>query len=273
VEITLYSILQIPILPILPTFKHIPTQNTTAMAHTPGLVLIHGAGLNSAIWEEIEKEIGLDVLAVDFPNRNNGDANKHLTFHDYLNSTVAQIKNAKFDRFILATQSIGACVGLAITAPFRDRIAAFVAIGSVVPPGGQSFAGAMPFPLSAILPIILRLFGTKPPVKSIEDELCSDLTPEQTQKIIAGFTPEARALYTTRIRYELPDTKRIYIKLTSDKSIPPSVQDKMAQNLHAHTIMTIDSGHLPMLSQPKQLASILTSIADESRTDENVTDR
>ena len=131
----------------------------------------------------------------------------------------------------------------------------------------------MPFPLSIILPVVLNLFGTKPPAKSIERELCSDLNRDQTRKIVAGFTPEARALYTTKLTYQLPDIKRIYIKLTFDKCIPPSVQGTMAKNLNAHNVITIDSGHLPMISQPEKLASILMDLVPEEITDKSRMDR
>lgn len=38
-----------------------------------GTVLIHGAGLNSTIWNEIVSGIDGPVLAVDLPNRNGSD--------------------------------------------------------------------------------------------------------------------------------------------------------------------------------------------------------
>ena len=121
------------------------------------------------------------------------------------------------------------------------------------------------------MPIILKLFGTKPPKKSIENELCNDLTDEQTTKITTEFTPEAKRLYTTKINFNLPNTKRLYIQLANDKSIPLTLQNKMAKNLNANKIETIDSGHLPMLSKPKQLATPLSAFVKEIEQDEKTT--
>ena len=121
------------------------------------------------------------------------------------------------------------------------------------------------------MPIILKLFGTKPPKKSIENELCNDLTDEQTTKITTEFTPEAKRLYTTKINFNLPNTKRLYIQLANDKSIPLTLQNKMAKNLNANKIETIDSGHLPMLSKPKQLATSLSTFVKEIEQDEKTT--
>ena len=121
------------------------------------------------------------------------------------------------------------------------------------------------------MPIILKLFGTKPPKKSIENELCNDLTDEQTTKITTEFTPEAKRLYTTKINFNLPNTKRLYIQLANDKSMPLTLQNKMAKNLNANKIETIDSGHLPMLSKPKQLATSLSTFVKEIEQDEKTT--
>ncbi|MBA3901893.1 MAG: alpha/beta hydrolase, partial [Bacteroidetes bacterium] len=113
--------------------------------------------------------------------------------------------------------------------------------------------------------------GTKPPQKSIENELCNDLTSEQTQKIVNEFTPEAKALYTTKFNYNLPDIKLLYIKLTNDKSMPVVFQEKMAANLKANKTVSLESGHLPMMSKVKQLATILSDFVKEVEKDDKTT--
>lgn len=65
-------------------------------------------------------------------------------------------------------------------------------------------------------------------------------------------------MYTTKITYDLPPTSRLYIRLTNDKSMPTGLQDTMVKNLQATQTETLHSGHLPMLSQPDELAAILT---------------
>src|SRR5690606_11877659 len=120
----------------------------------------------------------------------------------------------------------GACVGLSDLNRFSHELKGFVALGAVIPKNGNSFVSSLPFPQRLVLPIILKLIGTKPPRKSIENELCNDLTGEQSLKIVHEFTPEIRALYTTKIIYDWPEVKRLYIKLTDDPSMPDGFQDK-----------------------------------------------
>jgi alpha-beta hydrolase superfamily lysophospholipase len=119
-----------------------------------------------------------------------------MTFNDYVNSTAEPIKSWNNDSFIIVAHSIGACVGLKVAEQFKNELKGFVAISSVIPISGNSFVSSLPFPQKFILPIILNLIGTRPPRKSIENELCNDLNHQQKQKIITEFTPESKALFT-----------------------------------------------------------------------------
>lgn len=222
-----------------------------------GIVCLHGAGLNSSIWSNFANEIKSKVLAVDFPNRMKSDnANKDLTFVDYVASVSEQIENWDNKDFVIVAHSIGACVALKVAERFKDRIKGFIAIASIIPQNGNSFASTLPFPQNFLTPIMLTVLGTKPPESSTKVALCNDLDTKQTEKIIKEFTPESKKLYTTKIHFSLPQTKRIYIKTTNDK-MSVRLQNKMAENFQADQVLEINSGHLPMLSQGKKLAAFI----------------
>lgn len=44
---------------------------------------------------------------------------------------------------------------------------------------------------------------------------------------------------------------------------PVQLQDKMIKNLTAQKVVTLDSGHLPMISKPKELSEILNGYINE----------
>ena len=113
------------------------------------------------------------------------------------------------------------------------------------------------------MPLMLNLFGTKPPQKVIEQTLCNDLTSGQTSEIVKRFTPEAKLLYTTKVNYTNLEIKNLYIKLTNDTGFPVQLQDKMIKNLTAQKVVTLDSGHLPMISKPKELSEFLNGFINE----------
>lgn len=229
-----------------------------------GIVLIHGAGLGSFIWDDLIPLIKNPVLTIEFPNRGVDDkANVNQTFDDYKNSAIEQIVKWNMDNFVIVTHSIGGCVGLSLTDYFAQKVVGFVGISSALPTNGNSFISCLPFPQSLLMPLILKLFGTKPPQKAIEQTLCNDLTSEQTSEVVKLFTPEAKLLYTTKVNYKNLDLMTLYVKLTNDKGFPVQLQDKMIKNLNAKKIVILESGHLPMLSKPKELSEILNNFINE----------
>lgn len=237
------------------------------MENNYGILFIHGAGLGSFIWDGLIPMLNIPALAIDFPNRNSGDkANADLTFHAYTKSVIDQIEKWDKNKLILVVHSIGGCVGLKVAEHFENSLVCFIAISAAIPLNNHSFASCLPFPKDFLMPVMLKLFGTKPSKKTIEKDLCNDLTIEQTKRVVDNFTPEAKQLYIKKISYKKMDVETLYIKLTKDKSIPLLVQNKMANNLNAAKIETIESGHLPMLSSPKKLSGILNRFIAEITT-------
>lgn len=229
-----------------------------------GVVFVYGAGLGSFIWNDLKPLIKNPVLTIEFPNRGVDDkTNVNLTFNDYKKSAIEQIEKWDINNFVIVTHSIGGCIGLSLMDYFSKKVVGLVGISSAVPINGNSFISCLPFPQSLLMPLILNLFGTKPPQKAIEQMLCNDLTPEQTSEVVKRFTPEAKLLYTTKVNYKNLDTKTMYIKLNKDKEFSVQVQDKMMKNLNAQKVVTLDSGHLPMISKPKELSEILNSFINE----------
>src|SRR5690554_6487626 len=102
------------------------------MKPTRGLVLIHGAGLNNSIWNNVVKEINIPLIMIDFPNKiTPPNKASTLLFNNYIKATVNQIKNWNHEQFIVVAHSIGAIIGLAVADQFENQLKGFVAIGSV----------------------------------------------------------------------------------------------------------------------------------------------
>ncbi len=233
------------------------TENTL-MEEKLGIIFIHGAGLGNYIWSDLKSNLDYSTLMIEFPNRNQDDkANCKLSFEDYVTKAISNTENFKKQKVIIVTHSIGGLIGLRIAEHLKDKIIGFVGIGSAIPTNGKSFVSCLPFPQKLIIPLVMKLAGTKPPKSAIEKGLCNDLKPSQTEKVIEKFTAESRSLYMGNSKTKIPNVKKLYVELTDDKEFSVSVQKKMSENLNCKNIVTLESGHLPMLSVPEKLSVIL----------------
>lgn len=236
------------------------------MAGDVGLVLIHGAGLGGFIWDGVVSRVRRPVLPVEFPNRGEGDrANRDLTLHDYTDAVAERVEGWDNGRVVLVAHSIGGCVALEVADRLGDRVAGILGVGAAFPKSGESFISCLSFPRKLIMPLILRAFGTRPPAKAIEQGLCADLPPDPSREVVERFTPESRSLYTGKVRYRSLPVERWYVKLTRDRDFPPPVQDAMIENLEARRVVNLDSGHLPMMSRPDEVAGSVSDLADHLR--------
>lgn len=226
------------------------------MKTATGIVLIHGAGLGSFVWQEVVPLLEGPVLTAHFPSEKSLDASV-LSFGDYVDCVVRQIEESGLENFVLVTHSIGGCVGLKVAEHFGARVVGFVAISAAIPSSGDSYISCLPGFQRVVMRMILYLLGTKPPQGVLTSSLCNDLTPEQTNRVLNNFIPEASALYTGKCGAQIPDTRRMYIRLTEDKGFPVQWQDASIQVLRPHVQRSMASGHLPMISEPQKLASML----------------
>lgn len=234
-------------------------QETKMEKQDIGFVFIHGAGLGSWIWEETIRNINSPFLTLDFPGRANKkkENTKNLTLDNYTVSILKDIDGFKPKKIIIVAHSIGGILGLEIARLRKERIIGFVAIGATIPENNGSFISSMPFPNRYVLNIMMTFFGTLPPENAIKSALCSDLTEAQTQEVVKNFVPESIRLYRDKIERKTDIANPLYIVLSKDKDFPIELQKKMSRNLNSHSIVELDSGHLPMISRSKDLAKIL----------------
>jgi Alpha/beta hydrolase family len=234
------------------------------MQNNVRIILMHGAGLGSFIWDEIKPLIIRPTLAVDFPNRGRAESKTglKLSLDDYTNNIIDVIRRSKDEKLIFVTHSISGCVGLKLADYFDNQVIGFVAIGSAIPGNGNSYFSCFP-PLQAIImKLLIRLLGTTPPANIIMKSLCNNLTQEQSENIVQKFTPESTALYFDKCHAEVPEVKKMYVKLLDDKAFSLANQENSIKNLRPQSIVELRSGHLPMISHPKKLAEMLNEFID-----------
>jgi pimeloyl-ACP methyl ester carboxylesterase len=220
---------------------------------TIGIVLIHGAGLQSNIWDKVAEQLNHPILSVSFPIKNR----EQMRLKDYRDCIQQKLNSWKVEKFVIVAHSIGGIIGLECASMFPDRLVGFVAVGAAIPREGESFLSLFPYAKCLMMRFLLHVFGTKPPETAIRKGLCNDLTSEQADEIVHSFVPESIYLYTDLLRVSVPSVEKLYVKLSHDQEFLPTFQDQMIINLVPQRIESIDTGHLPMVSDPQQLSLIL----------------
>jgi pimeloyl-ACP methyl ester carboxylesterase len=144
-----------------------------------------------------------------------------------------------------------------------DRLTRVIFLDSSVPADGEAFVSAWPDGGATVRESIAANGGFWPLVPPAH-YAGHGLTDEQIARIVAGATPHPGASLTepamlARPLGELPAT---YIQCVLPDN---ELSDDVAELLTSRSwrLITMDTGHWPMFSQPRELARILLSAAAE----------
>ncbi len=231
-----------------------------------GFVFIHGAGLGAWIWDDVVSKLKYQYLAIDFPGRGKHSSieNRNYSLKSYVDLVLSDVDQFRPKKLIIVTHSIGGIVGLEVNRLRANRVIGFIAISASIPLKNKSFISSMPLLNGLIMRLMMNIAGTRPPDSVLRNGLCNDLDEEQTKCVITRFTPESKYLYTETVKENQLPANTLYVYLSGDKGFSVSLQKQMINNLHGVQVVSIDSGHLPMLSKPKELAEILNQFAQKT---------
>jgi pimeloyl-ACP methyl ester carboxylesterase len=223
-----------------------------------GMVMVPGAGLGGWIWREVAPLLHAPVLSVELPGRGlDVKARQALSLEAYARHVQAQVERWAPSRIVIVAHSLGGVVALKSAKLLGERVAGFVAVSAVVPRDGGSFLSALPGPRRWTMNVLLRTVGTKAPDSAIRKGLASDLPREVADEVVRRFTPESRRVYLDKTGSGAPDVAKLYVKTTNDNELDSALQDRMITNLGPGKVVPLESGHLPMLSRPGELADVL----------------
>lgn len=178
-----------------------------------------------------------------------------LRLTDYVEHASEQIKGWDVPQIILVAYSVGGAICLDVASELPERVVGFIGLSAAIPTQEQSFLSCYPRRQQLVQRIIMRFAGTKPPDKVIRQSLCNGLSDAQSDRLVESFTPESRRLFTDTVEADIPEVPTFYLKTTADNEFPPSLQDRMIENLQTRDVIEIDAGHMAMLSRPREVAT------------------
>ncbi|MBD0742913.1 alpha/beta fold hydrolase [Streptomyces sp. CBMA152] len=226
-------------------------------------VLVAGAWLGSEAWDDVLPGLRAAGHGVH-PVTLSGVAEKQgvpAGQQTHVQDIVDEIERLDLRDVVLVGHSYsGIPVGQAAER-IGDRLARVVFVDSNVPTDGESFVSRWPEWRAVLEASIAENGGFWPPLPAAEFE-GHGLDEKQIARILDGATPHPGASLTepavlTRPLGELPTT---YVKCLLDGAEPTDDVAELLTSEHWR-LVTLDTGHWPMFSQPRELTAILLEAA------------
>lgn len=224
-------------------------------------VLVAGAWLGAWAWDEVAAELraagcGAHPLTLSGLAEKQGVPAGQQT---HVRDVVDEVERLGLRDVVLVGHSYsGVPVGQAAER-IGDRLRRVVLVDANVPVDGESFLSG--WPSEEVRRSIEAHDGRWPP-PAADDCAGQGLTDEQMARFTAGSTPHPGATLTEpavleRSPGELPTT---YVKCLLDGEEPPPAVAELLKS-DRWELVTMDSGHWPMFSRPRELARILREAA------------
>ncbi len=239
------------------------------MTEKSTIILVHGAWSNACTWDDVVpllQAAGHEVSAIDLPSHGKHTAMPHdVGLADYARRVSAELEQV--GPAVLVGHSMG---GMAISAGAElvpDLVQHLVFIAAFLPQSGQSLVDLVK---QQDVPGIHGAIQVHDPRGSTildpdiaGDILFQDATPDQRGKALTALDTQPNRAQTDKADLTQDRFGRIprsYVICEQDRTVTPDLQRKMIASSPYTQAYSLDCGHVPQLTQPRELADILTTI-------------
>ncbi|MFD7627539.1 alpha/beta fold hydrolase [Streptomyces sp. NPDC059851] len=226
-------------------------------------VLVPGAWLGAWAWDTVAAELraaGHDVHPLTLSGlaerRDTGSwAGQQTHVHDIVDAVE---RRDLHDVVLVGHSYAGIPVGQAAEL-IGDRLARVVFVDADVPVDGESFVSG--WPGGAEVEASIAANGGSWPPLTAADCAGQGLDEEQIARIVAGSTPHPGATLTEPavLARSLGELPAVYVKCLLDGPEPPPAAAALLQH-DSWALLTLDTGHWPMFSRPRELAALLAGV-------------
>lgn len=239
-----------------------------------GVVLIHGANHTGACWEPtigamVGSRPSVRALAVDLPGRRGepGDL-RTLTLDQCVESVVEQVERAGFHQSYLVAHSLGGLVQPGVIERLgTDRVVGALYVAACIPPEGGSASSTLSQPVRGVVAVATRLSkGVADPVPRPVARwmFTNGMEQQMRDRALRELVSEGTGLSNEAVdRRALPRVPTTYVVTARDHALRPAAQHQFIHNLgHVDRVVTMDTCHNAMQSEPAQLARVVLEGCD-----------
>lgn len=241
------------------------------MAH---LLLIHGAWQGAWAWDYVVPELqaqGHVCHPVDMPGNGNGKDRtppEEVSLDLYM-TFLSGVLDRLAEPVIVVGHSSGGIIASQLAETEFERVRSIVYVAGMMVPSGTGFADVV----EELMPDHPEVAGIIPYLEWSADGETSSVMDGAARKIFFQDCPDemadvaaaklkphpqrGRAIKPTLTDARFGRLPRAYIEASLDQSVVPAAQKRMQALVPGARRFTLESGHAPLLSKPKELAVLI----------------
>ena len=235
-----------------------------------GYVLVHGGSMSARFWDRVVPLLDGPVVAPDLPGAEALPADPmRTTIAEAADVVVAAVDDAGFEQVVLVAHSAGGLVVPAVVERLAGRVEHIVLNAASVPPDGGCGLDCMkPHHRDLTRDAVAaarrdgRVITTPGPPKDLEPLRASYGGPPLSDDDLAFVADPQRLVRDTFNRFFEPvswravgDVPITYLRNLRDGPVPLALQDAMLANLPHVTVVDLDAGHIPAITDPHLFAA------------------
>ncbi|MBI3859849.1 MAG: alpha/beta fold hydrolase [Thaumarchaeota archaeon] len=230
-------------------------------------VLIHGALHGGWCWYKVvpllERQ-GHTVLALDLPSHGRDKTPiAAVSLQAYVDS-VCQVLDAQQEPVILVGHSMGGGIITQVAEQRPDKIKTLVYVAALLPQDGEAMFQLLQRDTAAVQDnFVLAADQSYLTLRdgNLKERVYSDCTDEDAALGKVLLVPQATAPLMTPLHTSAANfgrVPRVYMECLRDSSL--ALQRQLYTALPCRQVISLDTGHFPMLSTPKELAAHLAAL-------------
>jgi pimeloyl-ACP methyl ester carboxylesterase len=254
--------------------KQSPNASSAAImaAEKPPVVLVHGAFANGQVWGHVAARLqaaGHEVVTVDLPGRPGAPMAPDKVSLDLHRDTVLDALAGLQRPAVVVGHSFAGIVTAAAAEQAPEKIKTLVFVAAYLPGNGDSLVSLAQQDPDAKIGPQLRINHEKA-IAVVEygarAELFANDGPAPLKAKLPDLildeplAPLATPVQVTDGRFGRID--KVYVHTSLDQVISPAFQARMVAATPVRDTVTLNTGHLPFLTDPDGLAKAITDAAE-----------